>query len=151
MKPCAQRGFALPEVLAALIVAGLAIGLVGSFAGMRIGAEKIRAQQAQGRYIASLVERAHRQGLLSGNASTAADLRTALPHLAVPTRLGGEHSYRIALDNSDPRILVDVKTSLPGGGSVTRTEVVRASFPASELRIPFWRARQLHRIRQKAR
>ena len=143
MKPIAQQGFSLPEVLAALVVVGLAIGLVGSFASVRIDAEKIRARQAESRHVASLVERAYRQDLLAGHAPTAADLQAALPHVVIPVRLGGEHSYRIALDGADPRILVDIVTSLPNGGSITQTEVVRAPFPASELRIPFWRARQL--------
>lgn len=146
MKPVAQRGFTLPEMLATLAVAGLAISLVGSFAGMRVDTEKIRAQQAEGRYVASLVERAYRQGLLAGDAPTAADLQAALPHVAVPARLGGEQAYRIALDDADPRILIDIKTDLSDGGSVIRTEVVRAPFPASELRIPFWRARQLREV-----
>ena len=146
MKSVAQRGFTLPEMLATLAVAGLAISLVGSFAGMRVDTEKIRAQQAEGRNVASLVERAYRQGLLVDDAPTATDLQAALPHVAVPTRLGNEQTYRIALDGADPRILIDIKTDLSDGGSVIRTEVVRAPFPASELRIPFWRARQLREV-----
>lgn len=150
MKPFAQRGFTLPEVLAALAVAGLAVGLAGSFAGMRIDAEKTRAQRAEGRYIASLVEHAHRQGLLADSASTATDLQAALPHVAVPTRLAGGQTYRIALDGADPRILVDIETGLHDGGTITRTEVIRAPFPVSELRIPFWRARQLRQTQEGA-
>ncbi|MCY4610786.1 MAG: prepilin-type N-terminal cleavage/methylation domain-containing protein [Gammaproteobacteria bacterium] len=150
MKPLVQRGFALPEVLAALVVASLAISLFGSFASARIDAEKIRAQRVEGRYIASLVERAHRQGLLADSASTATDLQAALPHAAIPTRLAGGQTYRIALDGDDPRILVDVKTRLPGGRSVIRTEIVRSLLPVSELRIPFWRARQLRQTREEA-
>ena len=148
MKFFAQRGIVLPEVLAALAVAGLAVGLVGSFAGVRIDAERIRAQQAEARHVASLVERAHRQGLLVEHASTAADLQAALPDVAVPTRLGGGPPYRIALDGADPRVLVDTATRLRDGSTVTRTEVVRAPLPVSELRIPFWRALRLRRIRE---
>ena len=150
MKPFTQRGFTLPEVLAALVVASLAIGLVGSFAGTRMDAEKTRAQRVEGRHIASLVERAHRQGLLAGSASTATDLQAALPHVAVPTRLAGGQTYRIALDGADPRILIAIETGLRDGGTITRTEVIRAPFPVSELRMPFWRARQLRQIREKA-
>ena len=149
MKPFAQRGFALPEILATLVVASLAIGLVGSFAGMRIDEEKIRAQRSEGRYIATLVERAHRQGLLADTASTATDLQAALPHVAVPTRLAGGQTYRIALDGADPRILIDIETGLRDGGTITRTEVIRAPLPVSELRIPFWRARQLRQTREE--
>lgn len=149
MRPVTQRGFALPEMLAALAVAGLAVGLAGSFAGMRIDAEKIRALQAEGRYVASLVERAYRQDLLAGDAPTPDDLQAALPDVAVPARLGGERAYRIALDSADPRVLVDIETALPGGGSVVRTEVLREPFPVSELRIPFWRARRLREVREE--
>ena len=150
MKPVVQRGFTLPEVLATLILTGLAIGVAGSFAGKRIDAEKIRAQQAEDRYIASLVELAYRQGLLVDDASTAADLQAALSHIPVPTVLSDGQTYRIATDNADPRILVDVETDLPDGGSVIRTEVVRPLFPVPELRVPFWRARQLRQIRKEA-
>ena len=134
-------------MLVTLVMVGLAISLVGSFAGTRIDAEKTRARQADGRYIASLVGRAYRQGLLGDDASTAADLQAALPHVAVPTQLNGGQPYRIRLDGTDPRILIDIEVGLPGGGSVVRTEVMRAPFPASELRIPFWRARQLRETR----
>lgn len=150
MKPAAQHGFALPEVLAALAMAGLAVGIVGSFTSMRVDAEKTRARQAESRYIASLVERAHRQGLLADDASTAADLQAALPDVAVPTQVSGEHVYRIAFDGADPRILVDIKTDPQDSDSAIRTEVVRVPLPVSELRIPFWRARQLRQIQEEA-
>lgn len=137
MKTITQRGFTLPEILAALTMASLAIGLIGSFAGARIDVGKHHAKRTEGRYIASLAVRAHRGGLLTGDAATAADLQTALPHLAVPVRLGDGRTYRVALDGADPRILIDGET-----------EAVRAPFPASELRIPLWRARQPRRIRR---
>ncbi len=147
MRPEVQHGFVLPEMLVALVVVGLAVSLVGSFASPRIDAEKMRAQQAEGRYLAALVERAYRRGLLAGNTATTADLQTALPHVAVPARLGGR-DYRIALDGADPRILAEIEVGLSGGGSMTRTEVIRAPLPASELRLPFWRARRLREIRE---
>lgn len=137
MKTAAQQGFTLPEVLAALAMVGLAIGLIGSFAGARIDVGKIHAKWAESRYIASLAARAHRSGRLNGDAATAADLQAALPHLAVPAHLGDGQTYRIVLDGADPRILI-------GGG----TKVVRAPVPASELRIPFWRARWLRQARE---
>ena len=137
-------------MLATLAMVGLAIGLVSSFAGVRIDAAKTRALQIEGRYVASLVERAYQRDLLDDDASTAADLQTALPHVAVPVRLGGGQTYGIAFDGADPRILVNIETSLPDGNSVTRTEVVRAPFPASELRIPFWRARRLQEIQEES-
>ena len=136
MKAVAQQGFTLPEVLAALAMVSLTIGLIGSFAGARIDTEKIHAERAEGRRIASLAARAHRDGLLTGDVATAGDLQTALPHLPIPTRLGDGQTYRIELDGDDPRILI--------GGE---TEAVRAPFPASELRIPLWRARRLRQIR----
>ncbi len=138
MKAVTQQGFTLPEVLVALAVAGLAIGLIGSFAGARIDAGQIRVKWTESRYIASLAARAHRDGLLTGDVATAADLQTALPHLSVPARLGDGQTYRVALDGDDPRILIDGET-----------EAVRAPFSASELRIPFWRARRLREIREK--
>ena len=136
MKTVTQQGFTLPEVLAALAIMGLAIGLIGSFAGARIDAGKIHAKRAEGQYIASLATRAHRDGLLTGDAATAADLQAALPHLSVPSRLGDGQTYRIALDGADLRILVDGET-----------EAVRAPFPSSKLRIPLWRARRLRQVR----
>ena len=138
MKTVTQQGFTLPEVLAALVMVSLAIGLIGSFAGARIDAGKTHAKWAESRYIASLAARAHRDGLLTGDVATAADLQTALPHLSVPARLGDGQTYRVALDSDDPRILIDGET-----------EAVRAPFSASELRIPFWRARRLREIREK--
>lgn len=138
MKAVTQQGFTFPEVLAALAMVSLTIGLIGSFAGARINAGKIHAERAEGQYIASLAVRAHRGGLLTGDVATAADLQTSLPHLSIPTRLGDGQTYRIALDGDDPRILI-------GGG----TEAVRAPFPASELRIPLWRARRLRQIQEK--
>ena len=137
MKTVAQQGFTLPEVLAALAMTGLAIGLIGSFAGARIDAGKVHVERTESRYVASLAARAHRDGLLTGDTATAADLQTALPHLPVPARLGDGQIYRVALDGTDPRILIDGET-----------EAVRALFPASELRIPLWRARRLRQIRQ---
>lgn len=139
MKTVTQHGFTLPEVLTALAMVSLTIGLIGSFAGARIDAGKIHAKRAEGRHIASLAIRAHRDGLLTGDAATAADLQTALPHLVIPTRLGDGQIYRVALDGGDPRILIDGET-----------EAVRAPFPASELRIPLWRARRLRQIQEKA-
>lgn len=140
MKTVTQQGFTLPEALAALAMVGLAIGLIGSFAGARIDAGKIHAQRTEGRYLASLAVRAYRGGLLTGDAATAADLQTALPSVAVPARLGDGQPYRIALDGDDPRILI--------GGE---TEAVRAPFPASELRIPLWRASRLRQVRQETK
>ncbi|MCY3853095.1 MAG: type II secretion system protein [Gammaproteobacteria bacterium] len=137
MKAVTQQGFTFPEVLAALAIVGLAIGLIGSFAGARIDAGKIHVKWTESRYIASLAARAHRNGLLTGDVATAADLQTALPHLSVPARLGDGQTYRVALDGADPRILIDGET-----------EAVRVPFPASELRIPLWRARRLRQIRQ---
>ena len=137
MKTTAQQGFTLPEVLAALAMVGLAIGLIGSFVSARIDAGKIHVKWAESRYVASLAVRAHRDGLLTGDVATAADLQTALPHLSVPTRLGDEKTYRVALDGADPRILIDGEIG-----------AVRAPFSASELRIPLWRARRLRQIRQ---
>ena len=151
MKTVTHQGFTLPEVLAALVMVSLAIGLIGSFAGARIDAGKTHVKWAESRYIASLAARAHRDGLLTGDVATAADLQTALPHLSVPTRLGDGQIYRVALDGDDPRILVDIETNLLDGGTITQTEVVRASFPVSELRIPFWRARRLREIREKGK
>ena len=139
MKTVTQKGFTLPEVLAALAIVGLAIGLIGSFAGARIDAGKIHVKWAESRYVASLATRAHRDGLLTGDAATAADLQTALPHLSVPTRLGDGQTYRVALGGADPRILIDGET-----------EAVRAPFPVSELRIPLWRARRLRQIQEKS-
>lgn len=133
-----QQGFTLPEVLAILAMVGLAIGLIGSFAGARIDAEAIRAKRMESRYIASLAVRAYQNGRLTGDAATAADLQAALPQLAVPTRLSSGQTYRIALDGADPRILIDKEP-----------EAVRAPFPASELRIPLWRARRLRQIREE--
>ena len=150
MKPFAQRGFTLPEILTTLVVASLAVGLVGSFASMRIDAAKIHAQRAEGRYIASLVERARQRGLLADSASTATDLQAALPHVDVPTRLASGQTYRIALDGADPRILIDLEIGLRGGNTITRTEVIRAPLPVSELRIPFWRARRLRQTQEEA-
>lgn len=137
MKTVTQQGFTLPEVLAALAMVSLAIGLIGSFASTRIDAGKIHVKWTESRYIASLTTRAHRDGLLTGDVATAADLQTALPHLSVPTRLGDGQTYRVALDGADPRILIDGET-----------EAVRAPFSASELRIPIWRARRLRQIQQ---
>lgn len=139
MKTLTQRGFTLPEMLAALAMVSLAISLIGSFASARIDVGKTHAKRTEGRYIASLAVRAHRGGLLTGDAATADDLQTALPHLAVPARLGDGQAYQIALDGADPRILIDGET-----------EAVRAPFPASELRIPLWRARRLRQIREEA-
>ena len=136
MKTIAQQGFTLPEVLAALAMVGLAIGLIGSFASARIDAGKVHVKWAESRYVASLAVRAHRDGLLTGDVATAADLQAALPHLSVPARLGDGLTYRVALDGADPRILIDGETG-----------TVRAPFSASELRIPLWRARQLRQIR----
>lgn len=150
MKPFAQQGFTLPEILAALLVLSLVVGLIGSFARTRIDTEKLRAQRAEGRHIASLVDRAYRRGLLADDDATIADLQAALPHLAVPVRLNSGQTYRIALDGGDPRILVDLEIGFQNGGIVTQPEVVRAPFPASELRIPFWRARRLRQIREAA-
>ena len=141
----------MPEALAAIMVAGLVAGLVGSLAGMRIDAGKTRARQAEARYVAILVEHAYRQGRLASDASSAADLKAALPHLDLPTGLGDGQAYRIAVDGADPRVLIDIETRAAGGGSGTRTEVVRAPFPTSELRIPFWRARQLRQAGQATR
>lgn len=138
MKTVTQRGFTFPEVLAALAMASLAIGLIGSFASARIDAENFHVKRTEGRYIASLAARAHRDGLLAGDAATAADLQTALPHLSIPARLGDGQIYRVALDGGDPRILIEGET-----------EAVRAPFSVSELRIPFWRARRLREIREK--
>lgn len=138
MKTVTQQGFSLPETLVTLAMVSLTIGLIGSFAGARIETEKIHAKRADGRHIASLAVHAYRSGLLTGDAATAVDLQAALPHLVIPTRLGDGQTYRIALDGDDPRILI-------GGG----TEVVRAPFPASELRIPLWRARQLRQTQVK--
>ena len=140
MKTGTQQGFTLPEVLAALAMVGLAIALIGSFASARIDAGKIHVKWAESRYIASLAARAHRDGLLTGDVVTAADLQAALPHLAIPIRLGDEQTYRVALDGADPRILIDGET-----------EAVRSPFPVSELRIPFWRARRLREIREKGK
>lgn len=151
MKPVIQQGFTLPEMLAAITVVGLAIGFVGSFASMRIDVEKVRAQQTESRYIASLVGRAHRQGLLADDAATVADLQAALPHLVIPTRLSGGQAYRIAVDGADPRLLIDTETNFHNGTAVARTEVVRAPFLVSELRIPFWRARQLRQLQEEAK
>lgn len=151
MKVVTQRGVTLPEVLATLAMVGLAIGLIGSFASARIDAGKTHVTWAESRYVASLAARAHRDGLLTGDIATAADLQTALPHLSVPTRLGDGQTYRVALGGDDPRILIDIETNLPDGSTVTQTEVVRASFPVSELRIPFWRARRLREIREKGK
>ena len=150
MRPVVQKGFTFPEILTVLMMVGLAVGLASSFAGMRIDAEKTRAWQTEGQYVASLVEHAYRQGLLADNASTAAHLQAALPHVAIPTRLGGEQTYGIAIDGADPRILINIETDLPDGNSVVRTEVVRAPFPASKLRIPFWRARRLREIQEES-
>ena len=149
MKSLAQRGFTLPEVLAALAVAGLVIGLAGEFAGVRIDAEKTRMQRVERQYVASLVERAHRQGLLADDAATAADLQAALPQVVVPARLDGGQTYRIAFDGDDPRLLVDVKTGSHEDAAI-QTEVARVPFPASELRIPLWRARRLRQIQEEA-
>ena len=137
MKTTAQQGFTLPEVLAALAMVGLAIGLIGSFASARIDAGKIHVKRAESRYVASLAVHAHRDGLLTGDVATAADLQAALPHLSVPARLGDGQTYRVALDGADPRILIDGEIG-----------AVRAPFSASELRIPLWRARRLRQIRQ---
>ena len=139
MKTVTQQGFTLPEVLVALAMVSLTIGLIGSFAGARIDTERIHAERAESRYIASLAVRAYRGGLFTGDVATAGDLQTALPHLSIPTRLGDGQTYRVALDGADPRILIDGET-----------EAVRAPFPASELRIPLWRARQLRQIREKS-
>ena len=149
MRPEVQHGFALPEMLVVLVAVGLAASLVGSFASTRIDAEKMRAQQAEGRYLASLVGRAYRSGLLAGDSATAADLQTALPHVAVPARLGGR-DYRIALDGANPRILAEIEIGLSGGLAMTRTEVIRTPLPASELRFPFWRARRLREIQEES-
>ena len=138
MKTIAQQGFTLPEVLAVLAMVSLAIGLIGSFAGTRIDAGNIHAERAESRYVASLAVRAHQSGLLTSDVATAADLQAALPHLSVPTRLGDGQTYRVALDGADPRVLIDGKT-----------EAVRTFFPASELRIPLWRARRLRQVRQE--
>jgi len=149
MKLDVQRGFTLPEALAVLIVTGLMISLVGSFTSMRIDTEKIRSQRAESRYIASLVDHAYRHGLLVDDASTAADLQAALPHLAIPAQLSSGQAYRIALDDADPRVLVDIEAGFRDDGAVVRSEVVRAPAPVSELRLPFWRARQLRQIREE--
>ncbi len=137
-----QNGFTLPEALAALILAGMAIALAGSFAGMRVDAAKAHGQRHEERYVASLVERAHRQGRLAEDASTAAELRAALPHVAVPVRLGDGRAYRIALDGADPRIQISAN-----GDPARPVRVVRPPAPISELRVPFWRARQLRQSR----
>lgn len=150
MKSRAQQGFTLPEILVALLAVSLMASLVGSIAHSRINAENLRAQRAEARYVAALVDRAARRGLLTGNAPSIADLQAALPQLAVPTRLGNGRRYRIALDGSDPRILVDLEVGSRNGAVVTRREVIRAPFPAAELRIPFWRARKLRQLREEA-
>lgn len=139
MKIATQQGFTLPEVLAALAMAGLAISLIGSFSSARIDAGKTHVERTESRYIASLAARANRGGLLTDDVATAADLQTALPHIPVPARLSDGQAYRVALDDDDPRILIDGKT-----------EAVRALFSASELRIPLWRARRLRQTRQEA-
>ena len=136
MKAATQQGVTLPEVLTTLAMVGLAVGLIGAFASARIDAGKLHAERAEGRHLAALAARAHREGLITGDAATAADLQAALPHLSVPGRLGDGQTYRIALDGADPRILVDGET-----------EAVRAPFPASELRVPLWRARRLRQVR----
>ena len=136
MKAITQQGFTLPEVLTVLAMVGLATGLIGSFASARIDAGKVHVKWTESRYIASLAVRAHRDGLLTGDIATATDLQTALPHLSVPIQLGDGQTYRVAFDGADPRILIDGET-----------EAVRAPFPASELRIPLWRARRLRQIR----
>ena len=132
MKAVAQHGFAMVEIVAALAVASLAIGLVLSSAGDRIEREKTHAQQAESRYVASLAARAHRRGLLTGDSADADDLQKALPHITVPAQVGDGKSYRIDLEGSEPRIRVDGEA-----------EAVRAPLSAAELRIPLWRARQL--------
>lgn len=139
MKTVTQQGFTLPEALATLAMVGIAIGLIGSFASARIEAETIHAKRTESRYLASLAIRAHRNGRLTGDAATAADLQAALPQLAVPNRLGQGQAYRIALDGADPRILIDGET-----------EAVRPLLPASDLRIPIWRARRLRQAREEA-
>jgi len=44
MKAVTQQGFTFPEVLAALAIVGLVIGLIGSFASARIDAGKIHVK-----------------------------------------------------------------------------------------------------------
>ncbi len=137
MKAATQHGFTFPEVVAATALTGLAIGLAASFAGARIDTVEIHAGRAEARDLASWAARAHRGGLLTGATATAADLQHALPQLPIPARLGDGRIYRVALDGDDPRVLID-----------GNPEAVRPPFPASELRIPLWRAQRLRQIRQ---
>ena len=150
MNPSTQSGFTLPEILAAIIVTGLMISLIGSFASTRLDAAQYHAQRTESRYLASLVDHAYRRGLLADDASTATDLQRALPGHAIPARLGSGQVYKIALDGGDSRVLVDIVTRVRDGITVTRSEVIRAPLQASELRIPFWRAEKLRQIREEA-
>ena len=145
-----QRGFTLPEVLAAVVMISLMIGLIGLFAGNRLDAAKTYAQRAESQYIASLVDRAYRLGSLADGASTATDLQQALPNIDVPDSLSGGQAYSFTIDNGDPRMLVDTETDTQDGETIIRQEVTRAPFPASELRIPLWRARKLRQLQEES-
>ena len=146
MNTSPQAGLTLPEMLAAILVVGMVVALLGSLSSLRLDAAKIHGQRAEARHIATLLGQAHAQGLLAADATTPAELQAALSPRAVPQALSTGHRYTFDLSDDDPRLQISLETRV----GVTRTEVVRPALPVSELRIPLWRAQVLRRQQEAA-
>ena len=142
MSAAAQRGYTLPEALAAMALVGLMLAAVGESLLPRLELAQAGADRAERERVAALVARARNRGRLAAGATRPAQLRQALPGAQVPATLDGR-PYRFLLDNDDPRLLSREPFTRADGTPGTREITTRAPLAPGALRVPHWRQRLL--------
>ena len=142
MNPSTQRGFTLPELLAGIAVLALMLSFVVP-STTRLDEAWRRAQQAEAKHLASLVEIAWTLGRIGADDSGVKKLQNAMPEHTIPPKLSNGLTYDFSVSDGDPRILIQPAADQGDSTDVAQPAVVRPPLPTSEIHIhPWWVRRQ---------